>query len=59
MKTHIIIHVLPFEIDRFEHQMFELRKNGHYLDKGDEVVIISDILLRDKLINAVQMRIVE
>jgi pyruvate kinase len=29
------------------------------LAKGDQVVIISDILARDKLINAVQMRIVE
>ena len=29
------------------------------LTKGDQVVIISDILARDKLINAVQMRIVE
>jgi pyruvate kinase len=29
------------------------------LAKGDQVVVISDILARDKLINAVQMRIVE
>jgi pyruvate kinase len=29
------------------------------LSKGDQVVIISDILARDKLINAVQMRLVE
>lgn len=29
------------------------------LAKGDQVVIISDILARDKLINAVQMRLVE
>jgi pyruvate kinase len=29
------------------------------LARGDQVVIISDILARDKLINAVQMRIVE
>jgi hypothetical protein len=29
------------------------------LAKGDQVVIISDILERDKLINAVQMRLVE
>jgi pyruvate kinase len=29
------------------------------LSQGDQVVIISDILARDKLINAVQMRIVE
>lgn len=29
------------------------------LAKGDQVMIISDILARDKLINAVQMRIVE
>lgn len=30
-----------------------------FLSKGDQVVIISDILARDKVINAVQMRIVE
>ena len=29
------------------------------LARGDQVVIISDILARDKLINAVQMRVVE
>ncbi len=30
-----------------------------FISKGDQVVIISDILARDKVINAVQMRIVE
>jgi pyruvate kinase len=30
-----------------------------YLAKGDQVVIVSDILAHDKVINAVQMRIVE
>jgi pyruvate kinase len=35
-----------------------LRKQN-LLQKGDQVVIISDILARDKLINAVQMRLVE
>jgi pyruvate kinase len=35
-----------------------LREQG-LLAKGDQVVIISDILARDKLINAVQMRLVE
>jgi adenine/guanine phosphoribosyltransferase-like PRPP-binding protein len=34
-----------------------LIKSG-YLKKGDQVVIISDILAREKLINAVQMRII-
>jgi pyruvate kinase len=29
------------------------------LAKGDQIVIISDVLARDKLINAVQMRAVE
>ena len=29
------------------------------LTKGDQVVIISDILAHDKLINAVQMRLVD
>jgi pyruvate kinase len=35
-----------------------LRDHG-LLAKGDQVVIISDILARDKLINAVQMRVVD
>ena len=30
-----------------------------FIFKGDQVVIISDILARDKLINGVQMRIVD
>jgi len=37
MKTRIIIHVLPFEIDRFEHQMFELKKNFAFLTEDDVV----------------------
>jgi pyruvate kinase len=32
---------------------------GRLLTKGDQVVIISDILAHDKLVNAVQMRLVE
>lgn len=51
MKTHIIIHVLPFEIDRFEHQMFELRKNGKYLDTDDEVVIDATLNVNDLLVD--------
>ena len=35
-----------------------LRERG-MLNKGDQIVIISDILARDKLINAVQMRLVD
>jgi hypothetical protein len=30
-----------------------------FLAKGDQVVIVSDILAHDKVINAVQMRIVD
>lgn len=51
MKSHIIIHVLPFEIDRFEHQMFELRKNSKYLDKDDQVVIDATLNVNDLLVN--------
>lgn len=51
MKTHIIIHVLPFEIDRFEHQMFELRKNSIYLSKDDKVVIDATLNLNDLLVD--------
>jgi hypothetical protein len=51
MKTHIIIHVLPFEIDRFEHQMFELHKNSKYLEKNDEVVIDATLNVNDLLVD--------
>jgi pyruvate kinase len=36
-----------------------LLQEQELLQKGDQVVIISDVLARDKLINAVQMRLVE
>jgi pyruvate kinase len=36
-----------------------LLRDRQLLAKGDQIVIISDILARDKLINAVQMRLVE
>ena len=51
MKTHIIIHLLPFEIDRFEHQMFELHKNSKYLNKDDEIVIDATLDINDLLID--------
>lgn len=51
MKTHIIIHVLPFEIDRFEHQMFELHKNSAYLSKDDEVTIDATLNVNDLLVD--------
>ena len=47
MKTRIIIHVLPFEIDRFEHQLFELRKNSKFLGKNDEVIIDATLNVND------------
>ena len=47
MKTRIIIHVLPFEIDRFEHQLFELRKNSKFLDKDDHVIIDATLNVND------------
>lgn len=57
MKTHIIIHVLPFEIDRFEHQMFELHKNSAYLDKTDSIVIDATLNLNDLLVDWSKSRI--
>jgi hypothetical protein len=51
MKTHIIIHVLPFEIDRFEHQMFELKKNAAYLTGDDEVTIDATLNVNDLLVD--------
>jgi pyruvate kinase len=37
----------------------QLLRDRSLLAKGDQIVIISDVLARDKLINAVQMRLVE
>ena len=37
----------------------KLLRDRQLLAKGDQIVIISDILARDKLINAVQMRLVD
>ncbi len=51
MKTHIILHILPFEIDRFEHQMFELKKNSAYLTDDDEVIIDATLNVNDLLVN--------
>ncbi len=42
---------MPFEIDRFEHQMFELRKNSYYLDKEDEIVIDATLNVNDLLVD--------
>lgn len=39
MKTHVIIHVLPHEIDKFEHQIFELYKCSFLMDKTDRLVV--------------------
>jgi len=51
MKTHIIIHVLPFEIDRFEHQMFELKKNSAFIELDDKVVIDATLNVNDLLVD--------
>jgi hypothetical protein len=51
MKTHIIIHVLPYEIDRFESEILELHKNSKYLSKEDEVVIDATLNLNDIIID--------
>lgn len=51
MKTHIIIHLLPFEIDRFEYQILELKKCSLLLDVDDKVVIDATLNLNDLLID--------
>ncbi len=51
MKTHIVIHILPFEINRFEHQCFELRKNSAYLTDEDKVVIDATLNVNDLLVD--------
>ena len=51
MKTHIIIHVLPFEIDRFEYQILELKKASSLLDVDDKIVIDATLNVNDLLID--------
>jgi len=51
MKTHIIIHLLPFEIDRFEYQILELKKCSTLLDSDDKVTIDATLNLNDALID--------
>lgn len=51
MKTHIIVHVLPFEIDRFEHQIFELNKNSKFLSPDDKVTIDATLNVNDSLVD--------
>jgi hypothetical protein len=51
MRTHIIIHILPYEIDRFEQQCFELRKNAAYLSDDDKVVIDATLNVNDLLVD--------
>src|SRR5438876_8788274 len=64
-QLNLLWGVAPFVIEFSDDpETTILRAEGHLreqglLAKGDQVVIISDILARDKLINAVQMRLVE
>lgn len=51
MKTNIIIHVLPFEIDRFEYLILELKKASILLDKDDKIIIDATLNINDMLID--------
>lgn len=57
MTPHVIQFSQDPEVTILRAEQSLLRRD--LLAKGDQVVIISDIFARDKLINAVQMRIVE
>jgi len=51
MKTDIIIHVLPFEIDRFEYQILELKKCSSLLNTDDQIIIDATLNINDMLID--------
>ena len=52
MKTCIIIHILPQEIDQFEMQMHELNKNIKLLcNKDDEIVIDATLNINDSIVD--------
>jgi hypothetical protein len=39
MKTHIIVHLMPYEIDWFEWQAKQLKMSSHYLESDDEITL--------------------
>jgi len=39
MKTQIIVHLMPYEIDWFEWQAKQLKISSHYLDSDDDITL--------------------
>jgi len=49
MKTQIVVHLLPQEIDWFEWQSKQFKQGSYYLDDDDEIII--DVTLNLNLVN--------
>jgi hypothetical protein len=49
MKTQIVIHLLPQEIDWFEWQIKQLKQGSYYLEEDDNVIM--DVTLNLNLVN--------
>ena len=49
MKTQIVIHIMPYEIDWFEWQAKQLKIGSHYLDLSDDITL--DITLNLNFVN--------
>ena len=39
MNTHIVIHIMPYEIDWFEWQSKQLKQGSYYLESNDKILI--------------------
>ena len=49
MKTQIVVHLLPHELDYFEWQTKQFKIGSDYIDKNDKVII--DVTLNLNLVN--------
>ena len=39
MKTQIVVHLLPQEVDWFEWQSKQFKQGSYYLEKDDQIII--------------------
>ena len=49
MKTQIVVHLLPHELDYFEWQTKQFKIGSDYIDKNDKIII--DVTLNLNLVN--------
>jgi len=55
MKTQIVVHLLPQEIDWFEWQSKQFKQGSYYLEKDDQIII--DVTLNLNLVNWTESKI--